>query len=132
MYNFSLFANRLRNCIDESGCTQVELADRLGISKFTLSKYLNGRIPETTILYALSKFFGKSMEWFLTGEESKNCTNVQQKVEAIYDPDLMRMIDVLTELMQSENQNLRGWAIIQFENAFKEHCAALDEKKLHA
>lgn len=55
-----------------------------------------------------------------------------KKVAAISDPDLKRMIDILKDLMEGENQNLRGWAIIQFENAFKEYCAAYDESKMHA
>ena len=55
-----------------------------------------------------------------------------QKVAAISDPDLKRMIDILKELMESDNSNLRGWAIVQFENAFKEYCAAYDESKMHA
>ena len=135
MYNFSSFSDRLKKCIEESGYTQVELARRLGISKYTFAKYLNGRIPETTILYAIAKFFNKSMEWFLTGEED-NCTIVQQpdkqKIEAIFDPDLKDMIDVLKTLMESGDADLRGWAKIQFKNAFKEQCATHDEKKLHA
>jgi len=136
MYDFSAFSSRLKKSIDEKGYTQVEVAQHLGISKHTLTKYLGGRIPETTILYALSKFFNKSMEWFLTGEDNIYSTIEPskdiQKIETIFDPDLKRMVDVLKCLMENDNQNLRGWAIIQFEEAFKQHCAAHDKKKLHA
>jgi len=55
-----------------------------------------------------------------------------QKVEAVFDPDLKMMIDVLKGMMESGDPDLRGWAKIQFKNAFKEHCATLDQKKLHA
>ena len=129
MYNFSLFPDRLKKCIKEKGCTQVELAQQLGISKYTLTKYLHGRIPETTILYALAKFFNKPMEWFLTGEYSTIVPqNEMQKVEA-FDPDLKMMIAVLKELMESGDPDLRGWTKIQFKSAFKEHCASQEEKK---
>jgi len=134
MYDFSLFSERLRKCIDESGMTQVEIANLLGISKFSLTKYLGGRVPEPTILYSIAKFFNKSIEWFLTGEESENRTIVQlqqQKVEAEIDPDLKEMIDLLHELMHSDDADLRGWAKIQFKNAFKDYCP-YSEKKQHA
>lgn len=78
MCDFALFADRLRSLIKEHGLTQVRLAEELGISKFSLNNYVKGdRLPETTILYALAKYFDTTMEWLLTGED--NCTKVKSK-----------------------------------------------------
>lgn len=68
MNDFSGFPNRLRLALKETNLTQVEVARTLNISKHTLTKYLQGRIPESSILYALSQLCGKPMEWFLIGE----------------------------------------------------------------
>ena len=80
MYDFALFADRLRSLIKKHGLTQVRLAEELGISKFSLNNYVKGdRLPETSILYSLAKYFNTTMEWLLTGEN--DFTNMQQKNE---------------------------------------------------
>lgn len=62
------------------------------------------------------------MQYLNTPEEIKI-------IETISDPDLKRMINVLKEIMGSDNPNLRGWAIVQFENAFRKHCEEYDNKE---
>ena len=62
----------------------------------------------------------------------QNLSPQTQKVEAVFDPDLKMMIDVLKELMESGDPDLRGWAKIQFKRAFGELSAAAEEKKQHA
>lgn len=110
--------------------------EQFGCSYSYVRNCEHGKKPSLEYLHAIVEFFCISMNWLMYGIGPMNLHDnpVQetQKVEAIFDPDLKRMIDVLKELMESDNQNLRGWAIIQFENTFKQQCAALDEKKLHA
>jgi transcriptional regulator with XRE-family HTH domain len=88
----------------------------------------HGKKPSLEYLFKVADFYGVSLEWLLTGLSPMD----DKKVEAVFDPDLKMMIDVLKTLMESNDADLRGWAKIQFKTAFKEHCAALDEKKIHA
>ena len=99
MEDFALFSKRLKQSIDESGYTQVELAKNIGISKHSLTKYLSGRIPEATILYSLAKFLGKSMEWLLTGENNDvNITNKSIIVEESFELSETSIKERLIEL----------------------------------
>lgn len=134
MDDFSDFPTRLKELIKQSNMTQSQIADTIGISKHAFTKYLSGRIPEASILYSLSKFFGKSIEWLLTGEEIRTIVldSRQQKNEVVFDPDLKMMIDILKNLMGSGDPDLRGWAKIQFKNAFKEHAADYASEKKQA
>ena len=49
--------------------TQADLAQRIGVSQAYLSMIENGRGEiGATVLLRLSREFGKTMEWLLTGE----------------------------------------------------------------
>ncbi|MDR3561871.1 MAG: helix-turn-helix transcriptional regulator [Negativicutes bacterium] len=127
MGDFSGFSDRLLLVIEEKKITQVQLACHLGISKHTLTKYLQGRIPETKILFSLSQYFNRPMEWFLNGLDS---TVVPfEKIGAKLDPDLQDMINILTFLMHTDDPDLRGWVKVQFKNAFTLACDKIDQEK---
>lgn len=52
--------------------TQKELGRRLGIAQSHLSALEHGeREPCAAVLLAISRQFGKSVDWLLTGEEKK-------------------------------------------------------------
>ena len=70
--------------------------------------------------------YSVSIEWLLKG------VSPTQKVEVIPDSDLKDMIEILTTLMESDDQDLRGWTKIQFQKAFREYWEMHDEKKLRA
>ena len=127
-------AIRLRQARDSKNLSTAEVAKNTGLSSGNISSWENGKfLPSATALALLSEQYGVAIDWILKGVESKSGEPPQtQKVEAIFDPDLKDMMDVLKALMESGDADLRGWAKIQFKNAFKEHCATLDQKKLHA
>lgn len=121
---------RLKELRAKTGLSQAKYAQLIGVSPGNISSWESGgSLPGALALRNITKKIGCSVDWILTGVEPEPQT---QKVEAIFDPDLKDMIDVLKNLMESDDPDLRGWAKIQFKNAFKEQCAALDEKKLHA
>lgn len=39
-----IFSGNLKSLLDETGMTQQELANKTGLSKATISKYLNGQV----------------------------------------------------------------------------------------
>lgn len=107
--------------------TLLSLQDRTGISRSNLSRYEKDEVkPTSDAIVALCTFYKVSTDWLLLGKSSPEQTVVQN-----IDPDLKRMIDILKELMESDNPHMRSWAIVQFETAFKEQCVALDEKNPH-
>lgn len=55
--------------MSERGLKPSGLARELGISHVAVKNYLEGRIPEASQLLRMSKFFGVTMEWMLTGEK---------------------------------------------------------------
>jgi len=129
MCDFLGFSVRLRQVIEETNLTQVEVAKRLGISKHNFTNYLHGRVPETTILYALSRYFDKSMEWFLVGDCTENRINVRFDNEDSNDCELQEMINVLSQLMKSNDPDLKGWAKVQFKLAFGDYLKKLEQEE---
>ena len=126
--NLNTLGKRLAYLRELSGLNQQKLSDATGVSRSNLSKYEQDKVkPTSDAIVSLCNFYDVSADWLLRGIESQT-----QKVEAVFDPDLKDMIDVLKELMESGDADLRGWTKIQFKNAFKEQCATHDEKKLHA
>ena len=118
---FEGFPQRLKSVLKENKISQIETAKHIGISKHSFTKYVNGRIPEPSILFALSKFFNKPMEWFLTGKTEKTQKTEVKESSLNNDTELEKMCDVLGKLMSSPEQNLREWTIIQFTKAFGEY-----------
>ena len=122
---------RLKELRARTGLSQAKFAQLIGVSPGNISAWESGgSLPGALALKNITKNLGCSADWILTGVEQTPPET--QKIEAVFDPDLKRMIDVLKELMESDNPHMRSWAIVQFENAFKQQCAAQDEKKLHA
>jgi transcriptional regulator with XRE-family HTH domain len=70
--NFLNFSSRLTKLMASSGKTQKELAAILGVSEGTMINWKRGQLPKGEELWGLSRCFGVSMEWLLTGEGSAN------------------------------------------------------------
>ena len=135
---------RLKEARSFCGLRQQDVADAVHLSVSYVKNTERGIKPSIEYLFMVSYLCRVSIEWLLTGTgtgpgeqptpanapASQNSPQTQ-KIEAVFDPDLKRMIDILKTIMESDNPHLRSWAIIQFENAFKEHCATV-EKKQHA
>lgn len=65
------FGERLRIALKASGYTQYKITKELNLSKNAITNYVNGRVPKAEILYSIAKMLNVSMEWLLTGSESK-------------------------------------------------------------
>ena len=52
------------------GLTQVQLAEKIGVSKTTIQNYESGKIPKGTYLFLLSRTLKCSIGWLLVFEES--------------------------------------------------------------
>ncbi len=57
----------------KKGYSQLKVAMDLNITRETLSHYENGkRSPDLEMLVALSKYFNKSIDYLITGNEFQN------------------------------------------------------------
>ena len=65
------FSERFSLLIKESGITQLEIARKIGVSQAAINFYKNGKnMPGGEELYKISKLFGVSIDWLITGIES--------------------------------------------------------------
>ncbi len=75
------FGKRLKEALKNSNITQKDLAQNIGVSKTAINNYVQGRIPDTVILYQLALKCNVSIEWFLTGKDSSTISSTH--VESI-------------------------------------------------
>lgn len=72
----------------EKGWTQLELADKLGVSDKTVSKWESGNgLPDTSIIPALAKALGVSIDYLMTGEQEEpkfSLDDLEPKKRALY------------------------------------------------
>lgn len=122
--NYKEIGTRLRKV--RGSLSQTAFGEPLGYKYGYVKDCEHGKKPSLEYLFKVSTFYNVSLEWLIKGIAP--ASSEKQKNETISDPDLKRMIDILKELMESGDQNLRGWTIIQFENTFKQYCTAYDKK----
>jgi len=69
--DWSITARRMERVRRELKLNQWQLAAQLGIGQSTVSKYLQGRRPPTAeVLWRLARLSGRTMEWFIGGEQA--------------------------------------------------------------
>lgn len=61
--------DRLRVQLEERGLSQQKLAESLGVSRQTVSRWLSGTVPLARTLHVLSEMFDVSPQWLLTGND---------------------------------------------------------------
>ena len=109
----------------EKGWTQLELAEKLQISDKTVSKWEqdNGS-PSIEFFPVLSKLFGVSIDYLMTGKETKPEVITMSKIELCAkndDPSMIKNIDLTTK---DENGKTIIDYVIQYEsyNVFSVIC----------
>lgn len=109
---------RIKQIRAETGLSQSKFAQKLGVSSGNVSSWeLGTALPGATALIAIRKTFGYSIDWILTGQ---NPTHILGQNSA-FDPVLKEMTDVLKQLLNDENRDMRSWTKVQFQKAFEEY-----------
>ena len=63
---------KIKKCRKEAGLSQEQLADRLGVTRQSVSKWESGSaVPELVKLIALSDMFGVSVDYLLGRTDEK-------------------------------------------------------------
>ena len=73
------FSPKLKTLREEAGLNQSQLADKLGVSRGSISFYENGdRIPDIEFLHKVSEYFDVSADWLLGLSDVKS-TDIEIK-----------------------------------------------------
>ena len=73
MESKEIFSQRLKALREEQGLSQTELAEKIGISRGSISFYENGdRIPDIEILFKIHEFFDVTADYLLGLDDSRN------------------------------------------------------------
>lgn len=105
------FKDRIRLLRRESGLTQREIAEQIGVTYRTYQNYEAGAsVPQAAVLAKLSRLFGVSMDMLGTGEETTSYAASDNELNALLgemqalfsggklrDEDKKYVIDALTE-----------------------------------
>lgn len=76
MFNKKLFAKRFKELREKANLNQKDCAEKLGISRGSISFYENGdRLPDIETIYAMADFFNVSAD-YLIGKTDNSTTNV--------------------------------------------------------
>lgn len=59
------FKERLDELLSAQGVKQIDLVRHLGVTKTTVSRYANGRIPDAETLDRIARFFRVSVDYLL-------------------------------------------------------------------
>jgi transcriptional regulator with XRE-family HTH domain len=94
------FKENLKSELTFSGMLVKELAAKSGVNKYSLDNYLNarGQIPSIEVGYRIARALGVSVEYLVTGAESKDS---EETVKSNTD---IRIIARLAEQLDDENR----------------------------
>ncbi|EGO65662.1 helix-turn-helix transcriptional regulator [Acetonema longum] len=134
-------AERLKYLRIRYKLTQKQFAEVLELSQGNVSEMERGKFnPSLDTVLSACSYFKISADWILFGigagpgeqnsqEEhakfiAENSTEYpsQQTTEAVFDPDLKEMIDLIRRVMDTNDQEQRIWAKFQLKRAFADFC----------
>ena len=88
---------KLKTMRNDLNMTQQEVADKLGVSQVTYSRYESGRrIPDTDMTVALAKFFGCTTDYLLGVTDEPNLVHYDTGVD--YEGDRV-YIDIVKDAL---------------------------------
>ena len=109
------FKTNLRAELDYLGLTVKELGAKTGIAKGTLDCYLGVRasMPPADIAVKIAKALGVTVEYLVTGRESK-------KQDKLLDHNIRSIINILIELNKKDIKTVLGLAeILKYQNTLQ-------------
>lgn len=96
-------AERIREAMKKKRVTQQQLADRTGISKSSISQYINGRnIPGSKNADALAQYLSVEAAWIMGFGKDED----DKREVPTYDPDIQIFVDLLPKLTPEQRSAL--------------------------
>lgn len=81
--NTNIIGNRIKGLLEQQQITQQELANKIGMSAVSISRYITGgRIPKSTVLQKIAYALDVSPD-FILGKESvkKDYEEIKRRIE---------------------------------------------------
>ena len=112
----AIFKERLREAMATKGVKAVELSEKTGIPKSSISYYLSGtNVPKQDRVYLLAKALEVSEAWLLgydvpaarTEAQKKNDELVQVVAQLRKDPEFFEVVKLLAELPASDYASIK-------------------------
>lgn len=103
-FNVNVFIRRLQDILDERDMKQKELADLIGVSEVTISRYMNGeRVPRIDIISSLAKALNTTTDYLLGNSDIK--TLIQ--LAGLFDVSIDYLIGWIPQKDSIENNDLK-------------------------
>ena len=99
-----ILADKIIDERKKNGWSQEELADKLGVSRQSVSKWEGAQsVPDLQRILEMSKLFGVSTDYLLTGTDNTNiCSG--KRLESV----LRELYRIISDLPENRNQILTG------------------------
>ena len=98
-----MHGERLKKIRKEHDLTQAEFGSRLGLSDSTIGMYeKNKREPGIEVLVSISKEFGVSLEWLLTGTIPESTDNLLPK-------DIKNIVKIYSDLPDRAQEKVKEY-----------------------
>lgn len=98
-----IFISRLDQARKEKGLTQRELANRVGVTEVSMSRYINGaRVPSGPIVVNIAKALGISVDYLVgTSNVKKRQTNAD-RIRNMSDEELAELLTNMCDFEKDE------------------------------
>ena len=70
-FDWSYFRKNLKSLMDSNGYNMSMLAERCDLNVTSISRYLQGRIPDLIAAWRIADHFGVSIDWLIGRNEDK-------------------------------------------------------------
>lgn len=98
-----IFQKRFIQAKEQSGLRWIDIANRSGLDKASISQYKNGvHIPEPDALYRLATTLNVSMEWLTGAEVSVDDSNILNRYHSLNDLGKLEFMRLLGDLASNE------------------------------
>ena len=98
-----IFQKRFIQAKEQSGLRWIDIANRSGLDKASISQYKNGvHIPEPDALYRLATTLNVSMEWLTGAEVSVDDSNILNRYHSLNDLGKLEFMRLLGDLTSNE------------------------------
>lgn len=110
-----MLGKRLKRLRSEKKLTQMELAEKIGVTHVSISGYESGkRTPDTETLTKIADFFNVSTDFLLGRTDSETSQHQEDFKEFISDPDLQVWYKELPINSEEELRQLKDmWDVIK-------------------
>ena len=125
------FPSRLRQLMAETGTTQEELAEAVGVQRQTISKYASGQnTPDIEKFEKIADFFGVSFDYLLGRSDAKHRENQSVVEEAGLSEEVVNKLKNWHEKRTETDKNGVSVTVVMHTKAPRELSELIEHRQL--